>query len=275
MTKKQLTVGAALRSSELAKHADWILEANRDLEIQDPVLPMLLDGNWKLQTKEINSILDGYGGRIGIHGPFINMPINAFDRKIREVVQLRIDQALDFAAEINGTHMVVHSPFDYFGGPFRPLSDRDWPLVATNSTLETLSPAVEKAKSIGLTIVIETIHDKNTLLLLDLVRAFDTETVRLSIDMGHVYINHHIAHGPSPDEWAAEAGDLLAHVHIQDTDGLSDRHWAPGKGNINFYPFFEEVRKLETTPRLILELKDKSMIPAGAVWLIENGHVDR
>ncbi|MEM7536415.1 MAG: hypothetical protein AAF639_29800 [Chloroflexota bacterium] len=63
----------------------------------------------------------------------------------------------------------------------------------------------------------------------------------------------------------------MTHIHLQHTDGRSDRHWALGYGNINWYAFFAIIRQLETPPRLILEMKDTADIFRGAAWLTEQG----
>jgi sugar phosphate isomerase/epimerase len=76
--------------------------------------------------------------------------------------------------------------------------------------------------------------------------------VQVSVDFGHVYLNQQ-AGGPPPDQWVRDAGDLLAHTHIQDNDGLDDRHWPAGRGNINWFAVFSALRELEVMPRLILE----------------------
>jgi sugar phosphate isomerase/epimerase len=78
--------------------------------------------------------------------------------------------------------------------------------------------------------------------------------------------------GPPADQWVREGGSLLSHVHIEDTDGLLDRHWAPGEGSINWFPIFDALSDLEHQPRLILEIP-ASKLRAGARWLSERGFV--
>jgi sugar phosphate isomerase/epimerase len=68
-----------------------------------------------------------------------------------------------------------------------------------------------------------------------------------------------------------DAGKDLAHLHLQDTDEHLDRHWRPGMGNLNWFALFESLAQLEHSPRLILELRDKSQIRKGAEWLRSMG----
>lgn len=265
-------VGAALTIDELPTYRSWLLEAGRDVEIQDPAYPMFLDGDWRSQVRTALDLLDGHRGRVGIHGPFVGLNIIGFDPKVRDVVQTRLLQGIEVAHALGGSHMVVHSPFEFFGHPMSTES----PAFGLARTLDlirlTLEPVVTQAAQAGVTLVIETIHDTHVRPLLALVDSFASETVRLSIDVGHTFITHRIG-GPSPDQWANEAGPRLAHLHIQDTDGLWDRHWGPGRGQVNWFALFEALGTLEQSPRLILELRDKTDIPRAAAWLTQQGFV--
>lgn len=264
-------VGAALESSELNAHLDWLAGASRDLEIQDAIQPGFLDGEWRERAKEIETMLRGYPGRIGIHGPFYSLTLLAHDPAIRAVVQERMLVALEFAGQIGATHMVTHSPFTYLGGPFH---DNTWS-HGLREQIEicylTLEPVFERLARMKCMLVIETIYDLNPRPLLALVGAMNSDYVRLSVDVGHAYVNH-LAGGPTPDQWVWEGGATLAHLHLQDTDGARDRHWPPGRGNINWYALFQALGDLETEPRLIMELNDKSELSTAAAWLDSNGY---
>lgn len=63
-------LGAALSIKSIPAHRDWLLERQRDLEIQDFVRADLLDGDWRTAATEIKQMLSGHRGRLGIHGPF-------------------------------------------------------------------------------------------------------------------------------------------------------------------------------------------------------------
>lgn len=271
-TDTPIIVGAAMKAADLSAFSDWLITGQRDLEIQDAILPEVLDGDWQSVAAEINAVLDGYSGRLGIHGPFIDISIMTRDSKARALTQTRLQQGLEFGAAIKASHMVIHSPFKYFGDPFLPHSPGLGQAAQIEQVQQTLEPVLAMATSMQCALVIETIFDLNTTPLLNLIRSFESDYVRFSIDTGHVYITH-LRGGPTPDHWAAAGKDLLAHVHLQDTDGRSDRHWAPGCGSINWHAFFQIIRQLDTPPRMILELMDTADIPRGAAWLAEQGFV--
>jgi sugar phosphate isomerase/epimerase len=139
-----------------------------------------------------------------------------------------------------------------------------------NAVQETLAPVVEVAEQARVMLVIENIRDANTAPLRALVSSFKSEFVRMSLDTGHAYIWQRNG-GPPPDQWVRDAGPLLAHVHVQDTDGLWDRHWAPGVGNINWAALFAALGESAQPPRLVLEMRHRADVARGAAWLMAQG----
>jgi sugar phosphate isomerase/epimerase len=95
--------------------------------------------------------------------------------------------------------------------------------------------------------------------------------VGASIFTGHAHYPPGATGAPPVDRYVTAAGELLAHVHLQDADGYADRHWAPGDGTIRWPSIFKALGSLTTSPRLILELRDHSEILKGAQHLIDLG----
>jgi sugar phosphate isomerase/epimerase len=105
----------------------------------------------------------------------------------------------------------------------------------------------------------------------ELAKSFNSESVKVSLDTGHANYAFGSTHGQPVDYYVRAAGDMLAHVHLHDTDGHADRHWAPGEGNIAWMEVFRALSHLTSQPRLILELRDRSRLRAGADYLIGLG----
>jgi sugar phosphate isomerase/epimerase len=261
-------LGAAMPSSNVAARRDWLM-AGRDLELQDPVSHLVLDGDWKEHAASIRAQLESFSGRLGIHGPFWGLTLMASDPAVRAVTVARLTRGLEFAAELGATHMVVHSPFDFFGHPLVAHTRVTGLEDQLGQVHDTMGEVVTLAREVGCTLVVENIRDLNPTPLLALVRSFDSEFVRVSIDVGHAHLMQQKG-GPSPEQWIMEAGELLGHVHLQDNDGLLDRHWTPGEGNINWHSVFRAIRQVGGSPRLILEIQSED-IEAGANWLSRRG----
>jgi sugar phosphate isomerase/epimerase len=273
MTTTDLPVlGAAMPIAALDEHRDWLIADQRDVEIQDACLPDTLDSDWTALTRRAREALDGHTGRRGLHAPFDGIALMSKDKKVRALASERLCQALRFGAEFGASHMVVHSPFMFFGSPFLPHSrgfEQETQIELVHATLATVLPL---AREIGCTLVFEGIQDKHPGPLLALVASFESELVRMSLDVGHGMITNRLG-GPPVDQWVREAGPLIGHLHIQDSDGNIDRHWPPGRGQMNWYALFEALGQLSHRPRLILEIKQKDQIRAGAAWLAEQGYV--
>lgn len=263
-------LGVALPLAGFRLHRDWIFEKQRDLEIQDFCHAELLDGDWRGMVAQYRSALDGYAGRLGIHGPFWGFGIASMDSDIRAVVARRMMQGLDVCEALGATQMVIHSPYttwDYNNLDNNPGSREG----VTERAHQTLSAAVKRAEAIGCVLVIENIEDIDAHIRVDLARSFDSPSVRVSIDTGHANYAHGSTNGPPVDYYVHAAGDMLHHVHLQDTDGYADRHWNPGEGNIAWHAVFRALGRLSSNPRLILEVRDKETVRAGADHLVRLG----
>ncbi len=259
-------LGAALMIDTLPEYLDWLQEGRRDLEIQDFFQHQLLDGDWQTLAEKAKTLLKDYPGRIGIHGPFWGLNLANPDPLLRQAVSHRLLQGLDAANIVGASHMVIHSPIESW--QHRHIVNQT---AQKNDVIElmkaTLEKPLEKAAAIGCTLVMEDIMDLDPRLQLDLIKAMNSDFMRMSVDVGHAFCMH-VQHGaPPPDQFIAEAASYLEHVHLQDTDGYLDRHWALGTGKIQWNAILEELAKLEHRPRLIIELKDKAAIKQSADWL--------
>lgn len=270
MTQNPPTIGAALYMSDFERYRDWLIEGQRDLEIQDFFFPEVLDGDLEGFCRDARAKLDGYQGRLGIHGPFYNLPLNARDPMIRDVVKHRLWQGLDACEWLGATHMVIHSPYTTWG-----YNNLDKTHGGRQELIEqchlTLAAAVRRAEDIGCMLVIENIEDQDPLSRVALAQSFESDAVGVSLDTGHAYYANRTHGAPPVDYYVKLAGKHLAHVHIQDADGYADRHWPPGVGTLNWRAFFEALAQSEADPRLVLELDDNNRIFEGAAWLIAEG----
>ena len=263
-------LGVALPLAGLKLHRQWIIEENRDLEIQDFFWANVLNGDWKPLADEIKAALDGYKGRLGLHGPFWGFSIGTQDPDVAAVVSKRLHQGLDVCAHVGATQMVVHSPYttwDY--------NNLDYNAGARDQLIErvhaTIGSAVKRAEDMGCCLVLENIEDKDPHARVNLAKSFNSPAVRVSIDTGHANYAHCATGGPPPDYYVRAAGNMLHHVHLQDTDGYADRHWNPGDGDICWEEFFRALEGVTSEPRLILEVRNNELVRAGADYLKNMG----
>jgi sugar phosphate isomerase/epimerase len=263
-------LGAAMTLDDLEIHRGWLFDKQRDLELQSFVEADILNGDWKPLAARAKQLLDGHRGRVGIHGPFWGFVIASQDPDVRAVVKKRLAQALDVCAEIGATQMVVHSPYTTwsYNNLDNGKGERE---RIVDYTHQTLGDAVKRAEDIGLTMVIENIEDIDPHIRVALADSFNSPAVAVSIDTGHAHYAHGSTGAPPVDYYVHAAGNRLQHVHLQDADGYADRHWSLGEGTVRWHSVFSALAKLESNPRLIIEIKDKSKIPASAAFIASLG----
>ena len=266
-----LRMGVSLQSEDLAPFSAWVIDNQRDLEIHDPFYANILDNDVSDLVHDIRTRLASFTGRLGMHGPTEGLSVLCDDALVVPVVQQRLRQGIAFAAAIGATQMVLHSPFGSFGHPQMVHTERMGLRTEIATVHKLLDPIVALAESHACQIVLEVCSDVHTRPLIELVRSFDSPFVRLSVDVAHASVMQQFG-GPSPDQWIYDANDLLAHVHLHDTDGLYDHHWAPGDGTLCWFAVFDALKSLSHAPRVIMEVAPHDVM-RGFTFLSQKGFV--
>lgn len=276
-----LKIGAALTLEKLPTFKDWLIEGQRDLEIQDFKSTKLLLSDWSERAAAIKSALDGFDGRLGIHGPFRHAPLDCDDPEFRPLVTKRYMSGIAFCAAIGATQMVVHSPYTTWNTFNRfnyPAKTKTVPAAQEriDKVHAVLGSVVKRAEEEGVTLVIENTEDSDPRERRKLAQSFGSNNVKVSIDTGHAHYAHGVTGAPPVDYFVADAGEQLAHVHLQDADGYADRHWAPGQGNILWHSVFRALAALpqmetDKAPHVVLELRHAHDIPLAMAYLEGEG----
>lgn len=264
------TLGAALPVEHLDANLDWLVEGRRDLELQSFFFPDVITGDWRPLARKADTLLQRHTGRRGIHGPFFGFSLVTEDPDVREVVRTRLDQGLDVCEELGATQMVIHSPVRSWDHENLRNMDNG-PKRFEDLFCEAMEAAVERALALGIEMVLENIEDRDPEARGRLAELFDGPALKLSVDTGHAHYAHVIGGAPAVDRFVRAAGDRLAHVHLQDADGYADRHWPLGCGTVPWHAVFEELGKLASNPRLIIEIRPKDSVQASARWMEEAG----
>lgn len=260
-----LKIGAALNIDTIAEHRPWLDAAQRDLEIQDFIGYEVYKDGWLDTVNRAKAAIDGFEGRLGIHGPFIGLDINNGDPEMQQVIARRYMLAVEAAAALGARQMVIHSPFDRWSHHHRHSWGGNPRIIETTRTV--MGPAIKLGETHGVTLVVENCSDVVPADRRELVEAIASPALALSIDTGHAHLARHMHGGPPVDLFVRDAGNLLRHVHLQDLDGYADRHWAPGAGSIEWEAVFQALAECESAPHLVLELRDHRDIPKGFAHL--------
>lgn len=84
-----LKIGACLRVSQVGQFRDWLFDDARDLELQDFMTHDVLKGDWRSVVASAKKALDGFEGRLGIHGPYEGLDIDNKDADLRPIITER------------------------------------------------------------------------------------------------------------------------------------------------------------------------------------------
>lgn len=265
-----LKIGAALMIDRIADHMAWLEDSDRDLEIQDFIYHDVYKDGWQGTVDRAKAALGDFKGRLGIHGPFPGFHINTTDPEVREVVYRRLVHGLEAAAALGARQMVIHSPFDNWSYHHK-LAGKGGNAAVIEAIQKVLEPALRLGEAHGVAMVVENCFDVDPADRRELVEAGSSTALAISIDTGHAHLARFMSGGPPVDYFVRDAGDLLAHVHIQDLDGYADRHWAPGEGSIEWSAVFRALGECESAPHLVLELRNHQDVPKGFQHLKDLG----
>ena len=268
-----LKIGACLAPHEIADHRDWLFDAERDIELQGFSVHKDLTTEFEDRIAVTIAALDGFGGRVGMHGPYEGLDMDNKDPEVRPIITARYLKALEAAERVGARQMVLHSPFNRWYAWNRLNKPNYWETKLAR-VHDVMGPVVKAAETAGITLVIENILDVDPASRRAMVDSFDSDAIALSIDTGHAHLARRMSNAPPVDYFVRDAGDQLRHVHLQDLDGHADRHWAPGEGEIHWVEVFRALSECSSAPHLVLELRRKSDIPQGFAYLKGLGLVE-
>jgi sugar phosphate isomerase/epimerase len=235
-------------------------DLQHNLEIANFYQPKVLDGDWKKDADAFLHLVRSNGKECSLHGPMIDMNYHSRDPKIRKVVSQRYHQIFHIAEELSAKFIVVHSSYN----PMEAQASKQEKWVKAAS--DFFPPFVEKAKQLGLTLLIENIFDPEPEPIITLVRKIDSPNFKVCLDVGHWYLFSK----QSIKNWIEIIGNELAYFHLHDNDGVYDEHAALGRGKIPFKDLFEALDQSPAEPKYCIEVRSVDAIKESLEYLKQN-----
>lgn len=177
----------------------------------------------------ITSICGGYRGWIG-----------DFDREQRELAISDLEPILNRTAEIGAIGVIAPAAFGIFSRKLPPFKPPRTEAEDTEVLLESLGKIDRIARSAGTALLLEPLnryedHMVNRLdQAADLIRTGGFTSVRIIADFFHMSIEE-----PNIAESIRNAGDLIWHIHLSDSNRLQ-----PGLGHTDFVAAFQALREI-------------------------------
>ncbi|WP_084521361.1 sugar phosphate isomerase/epimerase family protein [Thermus islandicus] len=188
---------------------------------------------------EEDALFPDLAGRLSFplsaHLPFWNLDLLSPDPEVRGLTRRRLLIGLDRAAELGADRAVLHSGIPHGRTPEEAL-ERAEPLA------EALGPVVRRARTLGVRLLLENTHEPNPEALKPVLEAY-SGGLGFCFDAAHARV---FSRTPDPAPWLAL---LPEHLHLNDTDGIYDRHWGLGRGVLDhgawLGPFLDRPLVLE------------------------------
>lgn len=233
--------------SEQLPFLQEIAELGSGVELQSyGMVGIRSERDWEARFTLHKAVRARFTGPIAVHGPFIGMEYGHIDHMIRDVVDRRLDMTFDAAVALKAGRVVLHTGYKPAIDIFR--LQESW----LARCFEFWQREIRRWADAGITIVLENDTEKSPDLPVRLVTEVDSPFLGLCMDIGH---QHFVSDLDAP-EWVRRMGDRLLHVHLHDNDRTGDRHWALGRGTIDFEPFYAALERDVPEATISLEVED-------------------
>ncbi len=230
-------------------------------------LELMMDGvawdSFEQRQEELLSVIRSFPVTCSLHTPCWDVNMAAENRHVRDAgLQSALD-ALEFAARLGCTHLVVHPGFCQ-----TPVFDRS---KAQHHARQALEILCRRAGETGVRLAVENVGYGGTCLYN--YPEFSSLLDRLGSEVGYLLdVGHAVLNGWDPVAATRHLAPRLLALHLHDNDGVTDSHLPIGQGTIPWDALWEEVARLPHSVNLILEYnfgtplerlaKDKHMLEA-------------
>lgn len=213
-------------------------------EYNDFFLPSVLEDEEKIE--ELIHFYKNLGrdmSRDTLHGAFLDVTVHSSDPKIREISMLRVRQSMDIAQKMGVKGVIFHTNII---ANFKDAAYMDgWVMQNTTFFKQILSEYP------GICIYMENMFDLDPDVLLRLAENLKEEKYfGVCLDYAHARLS-----GMQAGEWVRSLAPYIKHMHINDNDLCVDRHWAIGKGKIDYEEYTSFMKKYDIEESVLVEVR--------------------
>lgn len=159
---------------------------------------------------------------------------------VRLAAQQHLIEYVELASKLEAQHLVIHMGFHF----------SQYMEATYEALLKTFTPVVALADKLKMPLVIENMNklsDDSEINYLGtsieelkvVFDYFDSPYLGLAMDIGHAHL---LPGGIEP--FIDAYGPRIGGLHLHDNDGILDRHWALGKGTIDWKRVFARMKEI-------------------------------
>ncbi|MDI3502189.1 MAG: hypothetical protein PWR13_1208 [Archaeoglobi archaeon] len=207
------------------------------------------EGAQKLNEENIKLFRDALSStnlELSVHAPFSDLNLASLNEGILEETRRQILESLERAHEIEAEVVVIHP------GHYSPLGlqlpDKVW-----EHCVESFIRISKKAEELNLKACVENMTNvfmmlcRNPEEVSELIEEVSSENLWIALDVGHANLNGNLFDFMKLSK--------IAHMHVHDNNGKEDEHLAVGEGNVDWRRFARELKKIDFTGAMTLELR--------------------
>lgn len=229
-----------------------------------------------LKIQELGVVLDGEGLEISqfVHTPW---DLSHPDATRRKVAVEDFKRAVEVGASLGAAiiNSVAALPFGMFWGRELPWLTQK-PVMQTfgaalpagldwdanyKDYVEAIGECARECEAAGLTYSIEPhpfSYAANTSGLLRLIENVGSDALGVNLDPSHTFPN-----GDLPNMSVYQLGGHIKHLHVSDNDGVTNVHWRPGQGKIDWVEMFRALKDIGYDGVVSIELEDVPGVSRG------------
>lgn len=199
----------------------------------------------EIDKEELKQDLEKQGLDLYIHLPF-RQPVTTEVPELNEALIDYFDRLLEFSADLDALKAVVHPN----------MREEESELQE-----EILEEQVKKLKALGeehgVEIVFENVGQFDTLEMFDLAEIIGEADASMCFDTGHGFAE---AGQDITETFLENEGDLISHIHAQDTRENEDLHLPVGSAQVDFEAFFSKLEDFDGSVCLELFTADEDYL---------------
>ncbi|MGM8838764.1 MULTISPECIES: sugar phosphate isomerase/epimerase family protein [Thermus] len=200
----------------LALPVDQVLPKRAQVEALGVGLEVYLDPEHLEDDALFHRFAHTLGRAPSVHLPFWNLDLLSPDPEVRTLSLRRLLFGLERAAELGADRAVFHSGIPHGRTP-------EEARARAEGLVERLGPVVRRAQTLGIRLLLENTHEPHPEALRPVLAAYP-EALGYCFDAAHARV---FSRTPEPEAWLSLRPE---HLHLNDTDGVYDRHWNLGEG---------------------------------------------
>jgi sugar phosphate isomerase/epimerase len=189
------------------------------------------------------------------HGPFFDLIPPSRDSEVRALAMRKFRRAVEACQALGIPKLVLHS-----GWMPSLYPDRDWVDRSVRFWKELLASC-----DAGFRIYLENVFEPNPDLLQEIVESVDQPHFRICLDIGHV----NVFGQAGLEDWIAELGRTIGHVHVHNNYGRVDEHNGLTQGGILVPAILEQL--LRHAPDASWNMEIRTCIPE-SIAMIKSVH---